>query len=85
MKQFGGDDAVAQQLQCYGKTCVEPGLQYFTAKFTQKLAGSIGTYKAARLFVPQKVTEIQPDAAAIDALTSSPFLSSPRDCDKPEI
>ena len=39
--------------------------------------GSVGAFKAACLFVPQKVTEIRSDAAATDALTSFRFFSSP--------
>lgn len=36
---------------------------------------AISAFKAARLFVPQKVTEMQPTANAIDDLVVFPFLN----------
>ena len=40
-------------------------------KFTEELAGSVAAFKAARLFLPQKVDEMRPDISAVDAF---PFL-----------
>ena len=34
-------------------------------------------FKAARFFVPQKLLDLNPDAAAIDGLASFPFLNTP--------
>lgn len=56
---------------------MQPGLNYFLTKFTEDLSDSVTAFKAARLFVPQKITEIQPDSTAIDALAALPFLRDP--------
>ena len=73
----GGSPAVAQQWVDYAKTCVRPGLQYFLTKFSEELSGSVAAFKAARLFDPQKVVGLKPDAAAVDSLQAFPFLKSP--------
>ena len=73
----GGNHARLQQFEQYGHLCVKPGLDYFVTKFTQDLGVSVAAFKAARLFVPQKVTEMQPDAYAIDGLAVFPFLNNP--------
>lgn len=73
----GGNRARSQQFEQYGRLCVKPGLDYFVTKFTQDLSDSVAAFKAARLFVPQKVTEMQPDANAIDGLAVFPFVNNP--------
>ena len=65
----GGNHARSQPL------CMKPGLDYFVTKFTQDLSVSVAAFKAARLFVPQKVTEMQPNANAIDGLAVFPFFT----------
>ena len=72
-----GNPARAQQFEQYGRLCVQPGLDYYVTKFTQDLSDSVAAFKAARLFVPQKVTEMQPNANAIDGLAVFPFLNNP--------
>ena len=47
-----------QQWVEYANTCIKPGLQYFLDKFSQELSGSVAAFKAARLFLPQKVVEL---------------------------
>ena len=69
----GGNRARSQQFEQYGRLCVKPGLYYFVTKFTQDLSDSVATFKAAR---PQ-VTEMQPDANAIDGLAVFPFVNNP--------
>ena len=76
-KIAGGNHTRLQQFEQYGRLCVKPGLDYFVTKFTQDLSDSVAAFKAARLFVPQKVTEMQPTANAIDDLTVFPFLNKP--------
>ena len=56
---------------------MQPGLDYFLTKFTQDLSDSVAAFKAARLFVPQKVVEMQPNANAVDDLAVFPFLNDP--------
>ena len=67
----------SQQFEQHGRFCVQPGLNYFLTKFTQDLSDSVAAFKAARLFVPQKVAEMQPNANAIDDLAVFPFLNDP--------
>ena len=67
--------ARSQQFEQYGRLSVEPGLNYFLTKFTQDLSDNVAAFKAACLFVPQKVAEMQPNANAINNLAVFPFLN----------
>lgn len=68
-QKFAGASAVdVQQWVEYAKACIKPGLQYFLDKFSNELSGSVAAFKAARFFLPQKVVELKPDAAAVDLL-----------------
>jgi len=69
-----GNLSLVQQFLQYGRSYVQPGLDYFLDRF-RDLRSSVTAFKATRLFVPQKITEMQPDASAIDALTAFPFLA----------
>ena len=40
------------------------------------MSGSVAAFKAARLFLPQKVVELKPDAAAVDSLQAFPFFKA---------
>ena len=71
-----GNTAQPQQFIQYGKSCVSPGLEYYTTKFTEDLSESVAAFKAACLFVPQKLLDLKPDASAIDALAAFPFLNT---------
>lgn len=71
----GGSTARIQQYIHYGRTCVKPGLDYFVTKFENELVGSVGAFKAAQLFVPSKVTEMQPTSNSVDDLKAFPFLN----------
>ena len=42
--------------------------------WTQDLRGSVAACKTAHLFLPQKVVELKPDAAAVDSLQAFPFF-----------
>ena len=44
----------------YAKRCVEPDLKYYQDGFTGELSCVVAAFKAARLFLPQKVDEIKP-------------------------
>ena len=70
-----GSPVIVQQWVGYAKTCVKPGLQYFLNKFSEELRSSVAAFKAARLFLPQKVVELKPDVAAVDSLQAFPFLN----------
>ena len=47
-----GNATVEQQLISYGKLCVEPGFEYFKAKFEGELKPVISFFKGARLLSP---------------------------------
>ena len=49
-----GNSTLTQQLLVqYGRTCMQPGLQYFLTQFTKDLIDSVAAFKVARLCVPQ--------------------------------
>ena len=51
----GGSAAMLQQMIAYGKSRVQPGLDYFIWVFQQELSGSVCAFKAAQIFFPSKV------------------------------
>ena len=74
-KLSASNATLAQQYEQYGHNCVQPGMQYFMTRFTQDLKESVDAFKAARLFVPRRIVEMQPDANSIDGLVAFPFLN----------
>ena len=69
-----------QQLQQHASKCVQPGLNYFNSKFfddSAPLSDSLAAFKAARLFVPHRLIEIEADVNSVDTLTAFPFLNKP--------
>ena len=70
----GGSPVTFQQWVEYANSCIKPGLQYFLNKLSEELSGSVAAFKAARLFLPQKVVELKPNVAAVDSLQAFPFL-----------
>ena len=70
----GSSTSPAQQLVAYGKSCVQPGQEYFLAKISNDLKSSVAAFKAAQLFVPHNIHEMKPTAADVDQLKSFPFL-----------
>ena len=47
---------------------------YFREKIEGELGGLVEAFKAARLFCPQKVIEMQPTANSVDSLKAFQFL-----------
>ena len=66
-----------QQLLAYSNHCIAPAYQYYSDCLQGCLKEPLQAFKVARLFVPQKVQEMMPDAASVDSLTAFPFLSRP--------
>lgn len=64
-----------QRIAQYGTACVQPGLDYFEKHFDSSQS-TLSAFKAARYFLPMKINDIQPDAAAINSLKAFPFLNS---------
>ena len=65
-----------QQLVAYANSCIQPGMAYFQQQLHSSLKHSLAAFKAARLFSPQKVNLIQPNAAAVGDLAVFPFLNN---------
>ena len=71
-------DAVAKSVAARGRTyqqlqhaskCVQPGLNYFNSKFfddSAPLSDSLAAFKAARLFVPHRLIEMEADVNSVD-------------------
>lgn len=67
-----------QRLAAYAKSCVQPGLDYFERQVGSSLKSSLAAFKGARMFSPQKIYLMQPDATTLEqSLVAIPFLSSP--------
>lgn len=63
----------------HGKSCVQPGLDYFERQLVSPsgLKQSVQIFRGCRLFLPQKVYVMQPNASAIDqALNTMLFLNT---------
>ena len=69
-----GNTAAKQQWIQYGLNCVQGGIDYFMSKFGSDTSAPLNAFKAARLFSPVKVNDIQPVAADVDELTFIPAL-----------
>ena len=70
------DSGAEQQLKSYAISCVKPEYQYIIDTFSSTLKEALQIFKAARLFDPHKVREINPSASSIDCLSIIPFLQS---------
>ena len=70
-------DPRRQQLVAYTKSCVQPGLDYFQHQLNNSLRDSLAFFKCARMFSPQKVHLLQPNATALErSLLVVPFLNT---------
>ena len=69
--------ANTQQLLTYATACVEPGFTYFMDKFNGDLCLQVNCFKAARMFSPVKMSEMQVVSSNVDELASFPFLNNP--------
>ncbi|PFX15796.1 hypothetical protein AWC38_SpisGene19965 [Stylophora pistillata] len=75
-----GNIALQRQSEAYAMACIQPAYDYFTSKFLNngdQLQPAVEIFKAARLFNPNKIAEIQPTAAILsDQLRKVPFLNN---------
>ena len=88
VQHFPNTDAVIRQLtmgqpahtaqtwKTYAQGCVQPGFDYFINRFRGQLSGTVAAFKAARLFLPQKISTMQPVASEVDTLKVFPFLQN---------
>ena len=71
-----GDVQEESKLLQYAKKCVEPEITYYFQQISTNMKTPLEAFKAARLFSPFRLTEINPSVANIDALAAFPFLTS---------
>lgn len=75
-----GNIALQRQSEGYAMACIQPAYDYFTSTFLNngdQLQPAVEVFKAARLFNPTKIAEIQATAAILsDQLRKVPFLNN---------
>ena len=75
-----GNIALQRRSETYVMAFIQPAYDYFTSKFLNngdQLQPAVEIFKAARLFNPTKIAEIQPTAAILsDQLRNVPFLNN---------
>ena len=71
---FATNLPIQNQWILYAMMCVKPGIGYFNANLHDD--GIMKAFKAARLFSPHRVSEMQPSARDIDILSVFPFFDS---------
>ena len=71
-----GDSQMEGELIQHAKSCVQSGLTYYFQQLAGNMKELLAAFKAAQLFSPFKVTELNPSNATIDTLSNLPFLSS---------
>ena len=71
-----GDVQEESEFLQYAKKCVEPGITYYFQQISTNMKTPLEAFKAARLFSPFRLTEINPSVANNDALADFPFLTS---------
>ena len=75
-----GNVSLQQQLLLHSQKCLQPGYDYYLLHLNGCLmVVPLAAFKAARLFVPQRVHELQPelpDSSTVDSLAVFPFLDS---------
>ena len=62
----------------YCLSCAQPAFEYFKAKFHSDLQIQLNGFKAARLFDPVKVCELQPTGVDINDLKVFSFFAPPK-------
>ena len=70
-----GDTNMKKHLIDHGKSCVQPGISYYFQQLSTNMKGPLEAFKAARLFSPSKLSEMNLSVNAIDSLCSFPFLT----------
>lgn len=73
-KLCGSVPSNKQLLLNHGKLCAQPAIDYFNRQLASTLQRPLAAFKAARLFCPQKIYDMQPNAAGIESLKAFPLL-----------
>lgn len=72
----GGNVVTEQQLIAYGKACVNPAIQYYQERLEDSMRIPLQAFRAACVFVPFKVQEMNIDTHAVDSLAVFPFFDT---------
>ena len=73
-EEFSTTPGLLQKLIDYAAGCVQPGFDYLENKLWTEFLPIVNAFKTARLFNPEKVTELKPPASTIDELKVFSFL-----------
>jgi len=65
-----------QRHRSYGRSCMQPALDYFKRLLDSSLKENISVFKAVRIFNPQKVAMLKPDVSHENALQIIPFFKN---------
>ena len=71
-----GNAVTEEQLIAYGNACINPAIQYYQQRLDDSMKIPLQEFKAAHLFVPAKVQEINIDAQAVESLRVFPFFDN---------
>lgn len=71
-----GNAVIEQQLIAYGKSCVDPAIQYYKQRLEDSMKIPLQAFRAAHMFVPSKVREKNTDTQAVDSLAVFPFFDT---------
>jgi len=75
IRKLSAQSELSENLFDYARKCVQPGIEYFEKQLATNLKNSLAAFKAARLFSPQKIHVLQPQADTINTLQCFPFLN----------
>jgi hypothetical protein len=62
-----GDTDMEEHLIDHAKSCVQPGVSYYFQQLSTNMKSPLEAFKAARLFSPSKLSEMNPGVNAIDS------------------
>ena len=68
-----GDTVMEEHLIDHAKSCVQPGISFNFQQLSTNMKGPLEAFKAARLFSPSKLSEMNPGVNAIDSFISLPL------------
>lgn len=69
-EEFNTTPGLQQKLNDYATGCVQPGFDYFEDKFWTEFLPIVNAFKAARLFNPEKVTDLKTTASSMEGFFS---------------
>ena len=71
-----GDPVSEKALNEYALQCIQPSIKYYKEHLQSNMQSPLAVFKAAQLFCPTKLQEIQPSESTLDELTVIPFVDA---------